>query len=169
MTNETKILTALLDPNGTDNYLMHTTVGRNITIRHNGRDNAIIIEHGDKRIMIAMGKENSLDKLVPFMRAKKGVREFDTYRQPLTQTKGGEDGKGIPSVFNFKIMERLTPLEQHIIDNLDIPDVDGGFVMRPVDTIRYRMLDHSKIVIPETLDYLINDDGEIIHPAEEEE
>lgn len=151
MTNETKILTALLDPNGTDNYLMHTTVGRNITIRHNGRDNAIIIEHGDKRIMIAMGKENSLDKLVPFMRAKKGVREFDTYRQPLTQTKGGEDGKGIPSVFNFKIMERQSPM-----------------VLRPVDS-QYVVLDHSKIVIPETLDYLINDDGEIIHPAEEEE
>ena len=131
MTNETKILTALLDPNKTDYYLMHMTVGRNITVRHNGRDNVIIIEHGDKRIMIAMGKEDSSDNLIPFMRDKKGVQEFDTYRQPLTQTKSGEDGKAITNVFDFKIMERQSPIE--------------------------------------TLDYLINDDGEIIHPAEEEE
>ena len=135
MTNETKILTALLDPNHTDHYLMHTTVGRNITIRHNGRDNAIIIEHGNKRIMVAMGKEDSFDGLIPFMEAKKGVREFDTYREPLTPTKGGEDGKGIPSVFNFKIMERQSPM-----------------VLRPVDTIRYRMFDHDDIVIPEIRD-----------------
>ncbi len=132
MTNETKILTALLDPNGTDHYLMHTTVGRNITIRHDGVTNAIIIEHGDKRIMVAMGKEDSLDGLIPLMRMKKGVREFDTYREPLTPTKSGEDGKGIPSVFSFNIMERMTPLEKHIADNLDIPDVAGGFVMRSV-------------------------------------
>lgn len=142
MTNETKILTALLDPNGTDNYLMHTTVGRNITIRHNGRDNAIIIEHGDKRIMVAMGKEDSLDKLIPFMRMKKGVQEFDTYREPLTPTKGGEDGKGIPSVFNFKIMERLTPLEQHIADKPHTTVADHLFMT--TDTLDCGCIDRDQ-------------------------
>jgi predicted RNA-binding Zn-ribbon protein involved in translation (DUF1610 family) len=124
---------------------MHTTVGRNITIRHDGVSNLIIIEHGDKRIMVAMGKEDSLDRLVPLMETKKGVHEFDTYREPLTPTGS--------SVFGHPIMERMTPLEQHIADNLDIPDVIGGIVMRPVGS-EYVVLDHSKIVIPEVRDMM---------------